>query len=199
MSWSVSLMELAQCRSVPREPDKTSPWPPQRRRLPSTSQTRPGKITGNVSLQFPKYGSLRYTVKLQIFVRYPFSYFWLETGSYELIFVLSRASKQNYIEIRWPQDKINFHPVLNFTLLSKVRKYEIKYRTKICDFTVTSDICIMVYWEQFVKLEQKIPCTQFADEMKHQIHMHSSHWSLTMPEIRIITFFTAHTHTHTRT
>ena len=76
------------------------------------------------------------TVKLQIFVRYPFSYFWLETGSYELIFVLSRAPKQNYIEIRWPQDKINFRPVLNFALFSKVRKYEIKYRTKICDFTV---------------------------------------------------------------
>ena len=35
----------------------------------------------------------KYWVKLQIFVRYPFSYFWLETGSYELIFVLSKASK----------------------------------------------------------------------------------------------------------
>ena len=33
-----------------------------------------------------------------MFVRYPFSYFWLETGSYELIFVHSRASKQSYIE-----------------------------------------------------------------------------------------------------
>ena len=32
--------------------------------------------------------------------------------------------------------KINFHPVLNFALFSQVRKYEIKYRTKICDFTV---------------------------------------------------------------
>ena len=32
-------------------------------------------------------------VKLQIFVRYPFSFFCLETGSYELIFVLSKASK----------------------------------------------------------------------------------------------------------
>ena len=41
-----------------------------------------------------------HAVKLQIFVRYPFSYFWLETGSYELTFVLSRATKQNYIEIR---------------------------------------------------------------------------------------------------
>ena len=27
--------------------------------------------------------------------------------------------KQNYIEIRWPQDKINFHPVLNFALFIK--------------------------------------------------------------------------------
>ena len=83
------------------------------------------------------------TVKLQIFVRYPFSYFWLETGSYELIFVLSRASKQNCIEIRWPQDKINFHPVLNFALFSKVRKYEIKYRMKICDFTVVGSSVIL--------------------------------------------------------
>ena len=33
--------------------------------------------------------------KFQLFARYPFSYFWLETGSYELIFLLSRASKQS--------------------------------------------------------------------------------------------------------
>ena len=79
------------------------------------------------------------TVKLQTFARYTFSNFRLETGSYELIFVLSRALKQNYIEIRWAQDKIIFHPVLNFTLLSKIRKYDIKYRTKICDFTVSSN------------------------------------------------------------
>ena len=45
-----------------------------------------------------QHDCFRNTVKLQIFVRYPFSYFWLETGSYELIFILSRASKQNYIE-----------------------------------------------------------------------------------------------------
>ena len=45
------------------------------------------------------------TVNLQIFVRYPFSYFWLESGSYKLIFVFSRGSKQNYIEIRGPQNK----------------------------------------------------------------------------------------------
>ena len=77
----------------------------------------------------PVQSQLVTTVKLQIFVRYSFSYFWLETGSYELIFVLSRASKQNYIEIRWPQahlrTKMNCHPVLNFAFFfSKVRKYE---------------------------------------------------------------------------
>ena len=33
--------------------------------------------------------------------------------------------------------KRNFHAVLNLVLFSKVRKYENKYRTKICDFTVT--------------------------------------------------------------
>ena len=32
--------------------------------------------------------------------------------------------------------KINFHVVLNLVLFSKVRKYENKYWTKICDFTV---------------------------------------------------------------
>ena len=63
-----------------------------------------------------------YTVKLQIFVRYPFSYFWLETGSYELIFVLSRASKQNYIEIRWPQDKNKFSSGIKFRTFFKSTK-----------------------------------------------------------------------------
>ena len=69
------------------------------------------------------------TVKLQIFVQYPFSYFWLETGLYELIFVLSRASKQNYIEIRWPQDKNKFSSGIKFRTffksmkLSTVRKF----------------------------------------------------------------------------
>ena len=77
------------------------------------------------------------TVKLQFFVRYPFSYFWLETGSYEGIFVLSRASKQNYIEIWGPQNKNKFSSSIKFRTFnfSKVRKYEIKYRTEICDFT----------------------------------------------------------------
>ena len=62
------------------------------------------------------------TVKLQIFVRYPFSYFWLETGSYELIFVLSRASKQNYIEIRWLQDKNIFSSSIKFRTFFKSTK-----------------------------------------------------------------------------
>ena len=43
------------------------------------------------------------TVKLQIFVRYLFSYFRLETGSYVLIFVLSRVC-----EIQWLQSKKKF-------------------------------------------------------------------------------------------
>ena len=63
-----------------------------------------------------------YTVKSQIFVRYPFSYFWLETGSYELISVLSRASKQNYIEIRWPQDKNKFSSGIKFRTFVKSTK-----------------------------------------------------------------------------
>ena len=62
------------------------------------------------------------TVKLQIFVRYSFSYFRLETGSYELIFVLSRASKQNYIEIRWPQDKNKFSSGIKFRIFFKSMK-----------------------------------------------------------------------------
>ena len=32
--------------------------------------------------------------------------------------------------------KTNFHTVLNLELFSKVRKYENKYHTKICDLTV---------------------------------------------------------------
>ena len=61
------------------------------------------------------------TVKLQFFVRYPFSYFWLETGSYELVFVLSRASKQNYIEIRRPQDKYKFSSGIKFRIFKSTK------------------------------------------------------------------------------
>ena len=71
----------------------------------------------------------------QIFVRYPFTYFWLETGSYKLIFILLRASKQNDIEIWGPQSKMKVSYGIKFSTFSKVRKYENKYRTKICDFT----------------------------------------------------------------
>ena len=39
------------------------------------------------------------------------------------------------------RQKINFRPVLNFALFSKVRKYEIKYRTKICDLTYLKAAC----------------------------------------------------------
>ena len=51
------------------------------------------------------------SVKLHIFFRYLFSYFWLvlETGSYEPIFVHSRVSKQNDVEIWGPQNKKKFH------------------------------------------------------------------------------------------
>ena len=47
-----------------------------------------------------RHSHLSITVKPQIFVWYPFSYFWLETGSCGLIFVLNRASKQNSVEIQ---------------------------------------------------------------------------------------------------
>ena len=68
------------------------------------------------------------TVKSQILVRYPFSYSSLETGSYELIFVLSRASKQNQsnkIEIRGSQNKKKFSYSIKFNTFfksTKVRK-----------------------------------------------------------------------------
>ena len=53
---------------------------------------------------------------------YPFSYFWLETGSYKLTFVLSRASKQNYIDIRWRQDKNKFSSGIKFRTFFKSTK-----------------------------------------------------------------------------
>ena len=77
------------------------------------------------------------TVKLQIFVRYLFSYFRLETGSYVLIFVLSRGSaKKMTLKFNGFKAKRNFHAILNFVLFQKYEMYENKYRTKICDFTV---------------------------------------------------------------
>ena len=34
----------------------------------------------------------------------------------------------------------NFHMVINLVLFSKLRTYEIKYRAKICDFTVICEL-----------------------------------------------------------
>ena len=68
------------------------------------------------------YAANQNTVKLQIFVRYLFSYFWLETGSYELFFVLSRVLKQNYIEIRWPQENNKFSSGIKFRTFFKSTK-----------------------------------------------------------------------------
>ena len=61
------------------------------------------------------------TVKLQIFVRYLFSYFRLETGSYVLIFVLSRVCEENDVEIQWLQSKKKFSYDIKFRTFSKVR------------------------------------------------------------------------------
>ena len=76
------------------------------------------------------------TVKSQIFVRHPFSYCWLETGSYGQVFVLSRASKYNHIEVWGPQNKKEFSYGIKFSTIFFFKCENIKYRTKICDFTV---------------------------------------------------------------
>ena len=77
-----------------------------------------------------RYGFIRFkdmaqenTVKLQIFVRYLFSYFRLETGSYilNIIFVLSRVCEENDIEIQWLQSKKKFSYDIKFCTFSKVR------------------------------------------------------------------------------
>ena len=83
------------------------------------------------------------SVKSQIFVRYPFSYFWLETGSHKLIFVLLRASKQNYIEIRGPHDKKKFPYSIKFSTF--FQKYE---STKIS----TGRKCVTL---QYASLKEK--------------------------------------------
>ena len=61
------------------------------------------------------------TVKLQIFVRYLFSYFRLETGSYVLIFVPSRVCEEKDVEIQWLQSKKKFSYDIKFRTFSKVR------------------------------------------------------------------------------
>ena len=69
--------------------------------------------------------SCKWALKSQIFVRYTFSYFWLETGWRELILVHLRASKQNYIEIRGPTKKKKFSSGIEFSTFfknTKVRK-----------------------------------------------------------------------------
>ena len=64
------------------------------------------------------------TEKLQFFVRCPFSYFWLESGSRELIFALSRASKHNDVEIWRPQSKKKFSYRLQYSIKYFFQKYE---------------------------------------------------------------------------
>ena len=71
----------------------------------------------------------RNTVKSQIFARYPFSYFWHETGSSELIFVLSRAWKQNAVGIRGSQSEKKF-------------SYRIKFR---CTFLKSTKILLLLF------------------------------------------------------
>ena len=76
----------------------------------------------DVQYHFWMWTHLLSTVKSQIFVRYLFSYFWLDTGSHERIFVLLRASKQNDIDIQVPQNKKKFSYSVKFS--SCFQKYE---------------------------------------------------------------------------
>ena len=77
------------------------------------------------------------TVQSQIFARYPFSYFRLETGFVQtkLRTFDSEGPETNDVEIRGPQNKNNFSYDINIRS-SKVRMYKNKYRSKMCDFTV---------------------------------------------------------------
>ena len=81
---------------------------------PFSSKTQNRQIARTSPLNFD-------TVKLQIFVRYLFSYFRLETGSYVLIFVLSRVCEENDVEIQWLQSKKKFSDDIKFRTFSKVR------------------------------------------------------------------------------
>ena len=76
------------------------------------------------------FGQNYSTVKLQIFVRYLFSYFRLETGSYVLIFVLSRVCEKMTLKFNGFKAKRNFHTILNFVLFQKYEMYKNKYRTE---------------------------------------------------------------------
>ena len=76
------------------------------------------------------------TVKLQTSIRYLFSYFRLETGSYVLILYFRGSAKKMTLKINRFKAKRNFHTILNFVLFHKYEMYENKHRTKICDYTV---------------------------------------------------------------
>ena len=69
---------------------------------------------------------IKHTVKLQIFVRYLFSYFRLETGPYVLIFVLSRVCEKMTLKLNGFKAKRDFHTILNFVLFQKYEMYENK-------------------------------------------------------------------------
>ena len=58
-----------------------------------------------------------HTVKSLIFVRYPFSYFWLETGSYKLISQFWAPQNKIALKFEILKTKRNFHAVLNLVRL----------------------------------------------------------------------------------
>ena len=68
-----------------------------------------------------KMWSVMLLCTIQIFVQYLFSYFRLETGSYVLIFVLSRVCEENDVEIQWLQSKKKFSYDIKCRTFSKVR------------------------------------------------------------------------------
>ena len=82
------------------------------------------------------------TVVSHFFVRYPFSYFPLEADSYELIFVLLKASNKNDVEIQGPQSQKIF--LLKFCTISKESKYEIKWLFENCDFAVRHNWMLLI-------------------------------------------------------
>ena len=98
--------------------------------------------------------NLHHTVKLQIFVPYLFSYFWLETGSYELIFVLSRP--QNKITLKFDdlKTKIKFHP--DFARSKEVknitdsRTQQGQMRINLVSTVALDHVCVHV-WRRHVR------------------------------------------------
>ena len=84
-------------------------------------ETAPGISMAEHTRVRARSSDYKHTVKLQIFVRYLFSYFRLETGSYVLIFVLSRVCEENDVEIQWLQSKKKFSYDIKFRTFSKVR------------------------------------------------------------------------------